>query len=287
MEAEVVNPDPLKFPINNGAVVRVMEEKQGIFYGFVFDVKGGRKDTVTIKAYDQLKYLMYNDTFVKKKMPASQAITEILKKYNCVIGSIAGTQVALPGIVEDDKKALDVITQYLDNTLTASNKIYVLFDNFGKVDLRLADNMRIRPEDFYIGENSLLYDYEYEASIDDDTYNQIKLVRDNEKKSKREVFIAKDSGTIAKWGMLQKFRKVDDSMKDAEVKKLAENLLQLHNREKKSIKLSAIGNWRVRAGRFMYFRIDKYGIKRYFLIDEVEHEWNEGVHTMDLKVSVF
>lgn len=286
MEAELIIEDPLKFPINRGAVVRVTDGEHKIFYGYVFKAGMGREDTVKITAYDQLRYLMYNDTFVFGKMTATAAISKILKDFGLKVGSLASTRVTLPGIVEDDKKAFDVVTQYLDSTLIATNQSYVLFDRFGAVDLMLADNMRILPEDFYIGENSLLYDFEYEASIDGDTYNRIKLVHDNEKTSKREVYIAQDSGNIAKWGKLQKFRKVDKNMKATEIKELATNLLKLHNREEESLDVSALGNWRVRAGRYMYFRIDKFGINRYYLVDECKHEWSEGVHTMALKVKV-
>lgn len=286
LETELIIEDPLKYSIKSGAIVRVMDGKEKVFYGYVFKVGKGKNDTVKVTAFDQLRYLMYNDTFVIKKMTATAAITKILKDFGLKIGKLANTGTILPGIVEDDKKAFDVVVQYLDSNLVASNKNYVIFDNFGAIDLAKIDDLKIPPEDFYIGENSLLYDYEYEASIDGDTFNRIKLVHDNEKTSKREVYIAQDSGNIAKWGKLQKFRKVDKNMKPAQIKELANNLLALHNREEETLELSCLGDWRVRAGRFLYFRIDKFGLNRYYLVDECSHEWTEGVHTMSLKVKV-
>lgn len=286
LEAELVIEDPLKFPVNSGAVMRVQDGKQRIFYGYVVSVKMGRDDIVTVKALDQLRYLMYNDSFVIKAMTASKAIESILKKAGLKIGFLADTIVKVSGIVEDDKKAFDVVSQYLDSTLIASNKSFLIYDNFGEVILRDIKNMKLPSDEFYIGEESLMYDFEYEKKIDSDTYNKIKLVHDNEKTSKREVYIAQDSKTIAQWGLMQKFRKVDKNMKPDQIKELANNLLKLHNREEESLDISALGEWRVRAGRFIFFRLDKFGIKKYFLIDECEHDWNEGVHTMKLKVKV-
>ena len=285
-EAEFIIEDPLEYPVKNGAVLRAIDGKQKIFYGYVVSAKMGKDDIVTVKALDQLRYLMYNDTFVIKSMTATKAIESILNKAGLKIGFLADTKLKLPGVVEDDKKAFDVVFQYLDSTLIATHKSFFIYDNFGEVILRDIANMKLPSDEFYIGEESLMYDYEYEKSIDGDTYNRIKLVQDDKKKSKREVYIAEDGKNIAQWGLMQKFRKVEENMKPAQIKELASNLLKLHNREEESLEISSLGEWRVRAGRFIFFKIDKFGVSKYFLIDECEHNWVEGVHTMRLKVKV-
>lgn len=287
-DAELIIEDPLNFPIVNGAVVRAMDGKQKIFYGYVFKTGQGKDSIVTVKAYDQLRYLMFNDTFVIPAMTATKAIERVVKKAspNMKIGFLANTAYTVPGVVEDDKKAFDVVSKYLDSTLIATNRNFVLYDNFGELDLQNINNLKISSDEFYIGEDSLLYDYTYEKSIDDETYNRVKLVHDNEKTGKREVYIAQDSGNIAKWGSLQKFRKVDSNMEAAQIQDLANKMIQLHNREIESLDLLCLGDWRVRAGRFIYFYIEKLGISKYFMVDECKHEWNEGIHTMDLKVKV-
>lgn len=287
-EAELIIEDPLNFPIVNGAVVRAMDGKQKIFYGYVFKTGQGKDSIVTVKAYDQLRYLMFNDTFVIPAMTATKAIERIVKRAspNMKIGFLADTGYTVPGVAEDDKKAFDVVSKYLDSTLIATNRNFVLFDNFGELELRDIVNMKLPDDEFYIGEDSLLYDYTYEKSIDDETYNRVKLVHDNEKTGKREVYIAQDSGNIAKWGSLQKFKKVDANMEAAQIQDLANKMIQLHNREIESLDLSCLGDWRVRAGRFIYFYIEKLGISKYFMVDECQHDWNEGIHTMDLKVKV-
>ena len=61
--------------------------------------------------------------------------------------------------------------------------------------------------DYIIGEKSLMTNYSYNTSIDSQTYNSIKLVRPNKETGKSDVFIRKDSDTIARWGLLQLYQK--------------------------------------------------------------------------------
>lgn len=286
LDAELVIEEPLKHPINSGDVIRVMDGKQKVFYGYVFEKVLPKNGPTTLKAYDQLKYLMYDDTFVFSATTASSAIKKIAKDAQLKVGIFEDTKYKVPGIIEDGKKAFDVATKFLDSTLIATNRNYVLFDDFGNLALRNIVNMRIPADVFYIGEESLLYDFEYKRSIDDETYNRIKLAHDNKETGKREVYIAQDSANIAKWGRLQYFKKVDENMKPAQIKDLLNRLIQLRNRETKELNLDCLGHWRVRAGSFVMIYIEKLGIKEYFLVDECTHKWNRGIHTMSLKVKV-
>ena len=57
----------------------------------------------------------------------------------------------------------------------------------------------------------LLYtseNFSYESSIDEQTYNKIKLAFNNEKTGKRELFIAQDGEKMNQWGVLQYFEEV-------------------------------------------------------------------------------
>jgi hypothetical protein len=286
LDAKLILEKPLDYPVNSGAVLRITDGENKVFYGYVF--KGGFKQDslVSVKAYDQLRYLMYNDTFVFSATTATAAIKKIATDSDLIIGHFEDTLYRVPGIVEDDKKALDVLSKFLDSTLIATNRNFVLFDNFGSLDLRNIANMLIPADDFYIGEESLLFDFEYEKSIDEETYNRIKLVQDNKKTGKREVYIAQDSSNIEKWGRLQDYKKVNENMTPAQIKDLLTRLIQLKNREVKKLKLDCLGNWKVRAGSMVFVYIEKIGIKEYFLVDDCHHKWNEGVHTMVLTLKV-
>lgn len=286
LDATLVVEEPLKYPTNNGAIIRVMDGKQKIFYGYLFE-NGYKKDVaVNIKGYDQLRYMMANDSFVMPSSTASVAIKNIAKRLSLKTGTFEDTGYTVPGIAEDNKKAFDIVSKFLDATLIATNRNFVLYDDFGSLALKNIKNMMIPADTFYIGEDSLLFDFDYKRSIDKETFNRVKFVKDNEKTGKREVFIVEDSNSIKKWGLLQEFRKVDENMTEAQIKDLATKFVQLRNRETKTLDLDCLGDWRVRAGSFVYVYIEKIGISEYFLVDECSHKWKEGVHTMSLKVMV-
>ena len=285
-EADMYNDKPLQFPVEGGAIIRATEDKNKIFYGFAFEDGIKKSGDTSIKAYDQLRYLKNQDTYVMPSSTATAAIKRIAGMLNLSTGILEDTKFVVPGIVEDEKEAFDVVAKFLDSTLIATNRNFILFDNFGKLDLRSIENLVIPADEFYIGDDSLLYDYDYSKSIDKETYNKIKFVRDNKEKAKRETFIAQDSANIKKWGLLQQFRKVDENMTDAQIKELVERSIKAYNKETKTLKLSCLGNWKVRAGCMLYLYIEKLGIKDYVMIDECTQRWQEGVHTMDLKVKV-
>lgn len=285
-EIEMYNSDPLKFPVESGAIVRAVEGDFKIFYGYVFEDGIKKSGDLTVKAYDQLRYLKNQDTYVMPTSTATAAIKRIAGMLNLKTGTLDDTVYKVPGIVEDDKEAFDVVSKFLDSTLIATNRNFVLYDNFGELHLRDIYKLVIPADDFYIGEESLLYDYEYTKSIDKETYNRIKFVQDNEETGKRETYIAQDSASIAKWGLLQKFEKADENMTSAQIKDLVQRSITAYNRETKTLELSCLGNWKVRAGRMVYLFLEALDIKAYVMIDECTHSWDEGVHTMQLKVKV-
>src|SRR5690606_41605125 len=195
--------------IDPGAVVRVKSGKQNVFYGYVFTIERSQDDDVQVTAYDQIRYLLSNDTYVFSNATATQIIRKIAQDFGLKVGSLADTGYRIPSLVEDNQKLLDIICKALYLTLIATRQIYVFYDNFGSLVLQNANNMRV---DIAIGDESLAYGYSHKRSIDDDTYNRIKLVQNNKNTKRREVYIAQDSANIAKWGRLQYIDVVDDKM---------------------------------------------------------------------------
>ncbi|TCJ01488.1 XkdQ/YqbQ family protein [Cytobacillus praedii] len=286
IDADLIIETPLKSPINNGDIIRITDGKNKVFYGYIFESSISADSKLSILAYDQTRYLMSNDTFVFAATTATAGIKKIASDLQLKIGTFEETGYKVPAVVEDDKKGLDVVSKFLDSTLIATNRNYVFFDDFGSLMLKNIENMKIAADDFYIGEESLLFDFNYKKSIDSETYNRVKLVQDNKDTGKREVYIAQDSQAIANWGRLQYFQKVDEKMTSAQIKDLLDRLIKLRNRETKSLKIDCLGHWKVRAGSFVLIYIEKLGIKEYFLVDECSHKWNEGIHTMNLDLKV-
>lgn len=271
------------FKANNGDVVRVKFKDHNVFYGYVFEVGDGKDEAIKIKAYDQFRYLMANDTYVFKNITATQVIKQITTDFGLKTGIMEDTGYQIPAMVEDNKKLIDIICGALDRTLIATGRIYVLYDDFGQLALRNTENLVL---DFMIGDESLMYDYVRKTSIDSDTYNRVKLVQENKETGRRDVHIAQDSANISKWGKLQLYQTLDEGMNAAQIKELLNSLLELKNRETKSLQIQAIGDIRVRAGCYIPVVIEEFGINQKFLVDECIHRIDGDDHTMTLELKV-
>ncbi|BBI32051.1 XkdQ/YqbQ family protein [Cohnella abietis] len=268
--------------INNGDTIRVTKDGVNMFFGYVFEIGFGKDEDVQIKAYDQIRYLLSSDTYVFKGLTATEIIKRIANDVGLKTSTLIDTKYKIPSMVEDGKKLIDTIWKALDLTLINGGGNYVFYDDFGK--LALKDLSAALP-DFYIGDGSLLTDFDFTRSIDADTYNFIKVVHDNKKAGKRETYIAKDSANIAKWGRLQLYQSADEGLNPAQINDLLNRLAAAKNRESQKLKIEAIGDIRVRAGSYIQIIIGELSIKQPMVVEECSHTF-DGDHVMSLELRV-
>ncbi|MBD2846187.1 hypothetical protein IDH44_13355 [Paenibacillus sp. IB182496] len=272
-----------RFRCENGYIVRLRVDERDLFYGYVFSVSGGKSEDMRVLAYDQVRYLMTSDTYVLSDVTATEVVQRIATDFELQLGRLDDTGYRIPTMVEDGQKLLDVICKALDLTLIHSGRNFVFFDDFGELTIRNIEELET---DFYLGADSLLYDYDYESSIDSSTYNRIKLYRDNKESGKRELYIVQDSATIARWGLLQLYESVDENRNEAQIKELLDTYITLRNRESRTIKLRAIGDTRLRAGCYVPVILERYDLNQPFLVEECTHSFEPGKHTMNLELKV-
>lgn len=269
-----------KLNITEGNAVRFKCDDNNIFYGFIFSKKRDKEGIITITAYDQLRYLKNKDTYVYENKTAGQVIKMIAKDFRLKTGSIANTKYKIKSRVEDNQTLFDIIQNALDLTLTNKKTMYVMYDDFGKIALKSLKDMKI---DLVIDESSG-ENYDYTSTIDEQTYNKIKLYRDNEKTGKRDVWIAKHSKNMNKWGVLQ----LSESIEDGENGKTKANaLLKMYNTKTRKLSLSNIkGDCRVRAGSMVVVVLDLGDVKlqNYMLVESCKHTFKKDEHTMNLTV---
>ena len=128
---------------------------------------------------------------------------------------------------------------------------------------------------YIIGDKSLLLDYQYKTDIDGQTYNSVKLARPNEATGCADVFIAQDSATIARWGLLQLYDTVDAAMNDAQVKARAAASLAYYDRRLRLLKVDTLGV-PLRAGQLILVKIPDLGdiaLDQYLLAERVTHTY--------------
>lgn len=276
LEFTVLKDAILKF--EEGAVVRLRVDNTNVFYGFVFKKTYDKDKNIKVTAYDQLRYFKNKDTYVYKNKTATELVKMIANDFRLNIGQMDDTYYKIATKVEDNQTLFDIVQNALDDTLMNRNEMYVLYDDFGKLRLSYIEFLKVGLViDSETGES-----FDYSSSIDGETYNKIKLVRENEKTGKRDVYIAQHGANMNTWGVLQYFDTVDEN-ENAQAK--ANALLKLYNQKTKSLKINGVlGDLRVRAGSLVIVQLDLDDTKvnNFMLVEKVTHKFENNHHSMDL-----
>jgi len=272
----VVKDDVINF--TEGNAVRMKVDDKNIFYGFVFSKKRDKQGIISVTAYDQLRYFKNKDTYVYTNKTAGEFIKMLAADFAMQTGTIEDTGFKIASRVEENTTLFDMVQNTLDLTLQNKKEMYVMYDDFGKIDLKNIASMQLNLViDEETGEN-----YSYTSSIDSATYNKVKLTYDNEETGKRDVYIAQDSNNMNNWGVLQYFETLQ---KGENGKAKADVLLSLYNRKTRNLSISnALGDTRVRAGCMVVVMLNlgDVKLKNLMLVEKCKHTFKESVHFMDL-----
>lgn len=201
---KVLKDDVLDF--SEGSAVRMKENGDEVFYGFVFKQQRTKEQIITVTAYDQLRYLKNKDTIVYENKTADQFLQMIAADYRLNMGVLEKTNYIIESRVEENTSLFEMIQNALDLTLQNTGEMFVLYDDFGKLALKNLSSMKVgSPGAYLMIDEETCETFDYTSSIDDNTYNKIKLTHDNEDTGFREVYIAQDSSNINKMGYLTVF----------------------------------------------------------------------------------
>ncbi|RHR49615.1 hypothetical protein DWX10_20715 [Clostridium sp. AF18-27] len=274
-----------KVPVNmaEGAKVQFYVNGRGIFEGYVFTIEQDRQGIVEVTAYDQLRYLKTNESYAFIGKTLGEIIQQIATDMQLQTGTLENTGYVIPMLTKEDTQCLDIIDYALGLTQYNTGKTYSLFDDFGKISLREAGSLLCAE---IIGNRSLLTDYTFKSDIDSDTYNQIKLVRPNKETGQGDVYIFNDSSTIGKWGLLQKYEKVDENLNEAQISEQGNIMMAYYDRVLKDVSVDCIGIPGLRAGGMVTLKIRDIPELRSgyrLLLDKVKHKFSNGEHTMSFE----
>ena len=257
-----------------GALAQLFADGKPLFQGYIFSKRRDKEGAIECTAYDQIRYLKNKDVLRYKNMLASDVVKLIAADNNLQIGEIAPTGYIIPWRSEFNATLLDMIETALDLELSHKGQMFVLYDDCGRLTLKNIAQMRL---DILINA-AAAENFDYTSSIDEQTYNQIKLAsEDNHKK-----YEAADGEHIKLWGKLQYF----DTLKEGENGQAkAEALLKLYNSKTRKLKISnVLGDVRVRAGCLIGVALDLGDIiaNTLMLVEKVTHTFRESEHFMDL-----
>ena len=260
--------NPISFKVNGNKV----------FYGFVFTKKREKDKIIKTTAYDQLRYLKNKSSYVYVDKRADELVRMIANDFQLNVGTLENTNYKIAKKSESNQALFDIILNALDETIQYKKEMYVLYDDFGQICLKNLERMKVG----LIIDEETAQNFDYQSSIDTDTYNKVKLVYDNEKTGKREVYIAQDTRNMNKWGVLQYFDTIDEKTNGA-VK--AKTLLNLYNQKTRNLEIkNAIGDIRVRGGSLIIVNLDLGDVKlqNFMLVEKAKHTFKNGEHFMDL-----
>lgn len=275
LKFEVYQDGKLDFEEGNQVIYVGNDDK--IFFGFVFTKKRTSDNTILVIAYDQLRYFKNKDTYSYSKKSTSELLNMLASDFYLKTGSIEDTVYKMSR-VEDNTSLFDMIINSINETLQAKKKLYVLYDEFGKLNLKNVENMIVN----VLIDSSSGQSYDYTTSIDSKTYNKIKLVYEDSETKKREVYIEKDSDSISDYGLLQYYETINDKTL---AKQKAQALLKLYNMTTKEFKVNeCFGDNRVRAGCCVYVDliVDNIHFIGIMLVEKCKHTWSKDSHFMDL-----
>lgn len=262
-----------------GNIVRMAFNGNNVFYGYVFTKKRNKDGIIAVTAYDQLRYLKNKTVYIyPTAMTAAELLSALAADFQLIVGTIEDTSYTIEKRVEDNKTLFDMIQTALDLTLTNKKKMYVLYDDFGKLTLKNIESMLLN----YYLDAETAENFDYKTSIDSNTYNQVKLYYDNGETGKREVYKVFDSSNISKWGILQFCDSINEKTNG---KAKADALLSLYNQKTRNLTIDkAFGDIRVRAGTSIIVNLNLGDMKlqKYMLVEKVKHVFKDNEHMMNL-----
>lgn len=262
---------------SEGDQVCFYHDNKKIFVGYVFSKSRDKKQRIKVTCYDQLRYLKNKYTYVFEKKTAAEIIKALCDDFGLNLDGMDNTNYVIPAIAEENKSALDIVLDVLEETLLNTGDMFVLYDEGGSIRVKNVANMM---------STTLIYEdsaenFDYSSSIDDETYNSIVLYYKGDDDNIK-IFTASSEATIKQWGVLRYFEEVDTP---TAAQNKANALLNLYNRKTRELKVSgAFGDPSVRGGTLIPVQLNLGDIStnNYMLVEKVTHKFTRDAHTMDL-----
>ena len=266
---------------SEGDRVCLYYEGKGVFMGYVFTKKRTREQHIEVTAYDQLRYFQNKYTYVFAKKTASDIIKAVCADFSLNVGNIENTGYVIPSLIEENKSLFDIVLDALDETLVNTGKMYILYDNFGSIELKELGNMATS----VLIDDETAENFSYTSSIDKETYNKIVLYYIDENTNDRIPYSTSDQVKLEQWGILQYFEEVKvQSMGQSK----ADALLKLYCKKTRELVINnAFGHTSVRAGSMVVVQLNLGDIitNNYMVVEKVTHKFESDHYTMELTMN--
>lgn len=251
-----------------------------LIQGTIFKIGQDKSEVESLLVYDLMIYLLRNnESYVFTNKKASEIARIVCNDFGIPIGSIADTGYIIPSLVCDAKNLYDIIMQALEMTRKQTGVNHYLYAEKGKLYIvRRIENIRK-----WVIENGVnLIDYSYERSIEG-TFTKVKL---SAEQNDNTLIATADNGELQKrFGMLQYFEKVSDTLTQSQLNDRAKELMKQKGVINKSFSLTALGIPDIISGTSIYVIEKRLKISKGYFVDEDTHTFKGKEHTMSLKLT--
>ncbi|MBM6986263.1 MAG: hypothetical protein I3I94_09125 [Acidaminococcaceae bacterium] len=287
----VIADDALK--IAYGDTIDITWQGTQFFHGFIFTERRTKDKIWRIEAYDQLRYLLNKTDYPYVNKTATEVIRYLAEDYELTIGELAETGFTIEKRREQNATIMDICQNALDLTMIHTDKMYVMYDECGKLMLKDVEDMKT---DLYI-DGETAQNFDYRGTIDKGVYNLIRLTVDEGTNGHRVVYAPasntdyENSKTRKQWGVLEYSESINP--KGQSPQQMANKLLEHYNRIKREFSIKkAFGDLRIKGGSMLYVNVgigdstlkEDSSTARLAIVEHVTHRFSNKEHTMDLEL---
>ena len=275
----VIDDNELTF--NEGAAILVKDHGVPIFKGYIFSHENDDSGIVKVTAYDQLRYFDYQDTYIYENQSVGDILNYWINYFGLKKGFVTTGSFRIPQRDEWGKSIAEMLSFALEQTIVKTGQLLVIYDQAGEINLRYASDLHFI--DYYIRINDAV-NFKVTHSIDDDTYNQVKLAYKNEETGITETYQAHDADNIGKWGLLQYYEEVQDQARAAAY---ATQMLRSKNRITRTFNIKevpAVSAGHIRAGMTVTVVTPNNSEAALLRVLAITHTWVKGRHLMDMNL---
>ena len=268
---------------HEGDYVFFSQDNKNIFKGVIVSKSRDKQEgAINVTALDQLFYLVKCKHFCcYENKTLTDIVRLIAQEFKLEVGDLDNSSYSIPQRIEENKSLMDIIGYAIDTTLINRGDLFVLYDDYGKLTLKNVNNMAVPYDKYYVTSSNAL-GFDYQTSIENDTYNRVVIYRENKETKAKDFYPVQDVENINKWGILQTTEKADDS-ENPTIK--GQQILACKNRVKKSLTIkNAVGNIDIRCGSsiLVWLYVGDEVLKTYFMVEKLTHHFKHEDYTMDL-----
>jgi hypothetical protein len=266
--------------IQEGHTLLFMDEPAEYFRGTVFTQSKNKSFNQSIKAYDQMIYLVKNkNSYVFTNQTATQIIQRLCGDYQIPMGEIKDTEYRIPALVVDGETLYDIAYKAIYATFKQSGRRFYLGSSGGNI--YLAE--KLDQVNYIVIEDEVnLLDFILDTSIEDSAASVVMIA--GEEKSAITIK-AKNDSLAADIGTIQYYEKVTDKLNSAQLQERVNKAMADKGKVMNKLSISCIGDTSVLTGTAIHLIIRDMNIWQGYYVDSDTHVFKGNSQTMSIDLS--